>query len=187
MGDYGYNIIIAIFLIIYSLGFISVWTNHYGNFFTRFLIGELLLRKNNSILFIKKIKQITTYLYVYNVSALIVLFFLFPDVEPIITTGIALSIPFVRQYVERILVEKYGVEKKVPDKQKSKKNLRILIGVVILLIITDNPLSITVLGLTIYVLLALFLKFIVDFGRKRPYDTSPENKLKNHFDDDELT
>lgn len=183
MVNYGHTIMLTIFSIIFSIGIISIWRDRYNNFFSRFLIGEYSLSKDDNKLLLKKVKQISTFLYIYNISVLIGLYFVVPFIDPIISTALALSIPFLRQYVEKILVGKFAVEKKIPTKRKSKITLATLVAIIVLLIVINNPLSMIVLGLTIYILLAYLLKFIVDFGRKKPYDTSSENALRNHFDD----
>lgn len=183
MVDYGYTIMLAIFSIIFSLGMISIWRNRYTNFFSRFLIGDYSLSSDDNKLLLKKVRQIAAFLYIYNISILIALYFLLPDVEPVITTALALSIAFLRQYIGKILVRKLGVEKNIPTKRKSNITLAVLVAIIVLLILIDNPLSMIALGLTVYILLAYLLKFIVDFGRKKPFDTSSENALRNHFDD----
>lgn len=181
--DYGYTIMLAIFSIIFSLGIISIWINRYTNFFSRLLLGDYSLSSDDNKLLLKKVRQIATFLYIYNISILIALYFLVPDVETIITTALALSIAFLRQYVGKILTRKLGVEKNIPTKRKSNITLAVLVAIIVLLILIDNPLSMVALGLTVYILLAYLLKFIVDFGRKKPFDTSSENALRNHFDD----
>lgn len=182
--DDGLVILIILLVSLYSVGIISIWKNQYSNFFLRFLTGHLQLSKKDNQLVLKQVKLLYSFLYCYNVMALSAIYFLFPYIDPIIITGIAITIPLVRGYAEKIVTERYGIEKVYPDKRKSKKNLVILILLITLLIAIDNPLSMIVLGVTLYVLLAYGLQYLKNFFVKKPYDTSPENQLKNHFNDD---
>lgn len=182
-GRYFILFLIVTAIIIYTIGFIGMWKGLYNNYFTRILIGSTRLRRDDSPLLLKKIKQLISISFFLNVLILIALIIIFPSPYPIIDLFMALSISVNRRIVTNHIKDRYGLEE--DRKSKIINNIILwtlsflVIGVSVFLL-DSGRLQGYVILYSVYGLLALVFHSIQKYFYKRA-GRIPIDKMKNHF------
>lgn len=184
MVDYVYYFIISLFIVVFTIGITNIWTKRYDSYFIRFLVGPISFSKNDNDLVLKKLKYCITINYFYNLFALVTLLVIYPTNYPIIMSGLTLSIPLIRRFITKYFKTYYGFEEDNRFKNTNKILLWILllgmIGISIYLVQAENPLAPMIIIFSVYIILAILLKSLSDFS-KRKADETPIDKMKDSF------